>query len=410
MADLGEIVKEAVSNATQNATETVGKKTPATMEGMAVAYGSLVVMAVFPVFFGAVRSVKFHKVKLQKEKTTGQASDKMSYSDAAMFPFLASGTLLVLYTIFKVFSKEDLNRIITAYFYCLGVFALCHLLSPLIAKLIPGSIENVSYRLKFTKGTGRTRVNSIDYSFTTHDVICLVFCSLLGLWYLIQKHWIANNLFGIAFAINGVEMLLLNNMSTGCILLGGLFIYDIFWVFYTDVMVTVAKSFEAPIKLVFPQDFLENGISASNFAMLGLGDIVVPGIFIALLLRFDHSLNRKRNTYFNASFFAYVLGLSVTIFVMHMFKHAQPALLYLVPACLGIPTLIALINGDISALFKYEDLPKQPENEKTGKEKKNKNQGDSKSNSQAPEVKNASNNVSKKKSQNSVSPKDKKKK
>lgn len=62
------------------------------------------------------------------------------------------------------------------------------------------------------------------------------------------QHWIANNLFGIAFAINGVEMLMLNNMLTGCILLGGLFVYDIFWVFYTDVMVTVAKSFEAPIK------------------------------------------------------------------------------------------------------------------------------------------------------------------
>lgn len=40
--------------------------------------------------------------------------------------------------------------------------------------------------------------------------------------------------------------------------------------------------------VVFPQDILENGISADNFAMLGLGDIVVPGIFIALLLRFDH--------------------------------------------------------------------------------------------------------------------------
>lgn len=46
-------------------------------------------------------------------------------------------------------------------------------------------------------------------------------------------------------------MLLLNNMSIGCILLGGLFVYDIFWVFYTDVMVTVAKSFEAPIKSEF---------------------------------------------------------------------------------------------------------------------------------------------------------------
>jgi hypothetical protein len=29
----------------------------------------------------------------------------------------------------------------------------------------------------------------------------------------------------------------------------GLFVYDIFWVFFTPVMVTVAKSFDAPIKV-----------------------------------------------------------------------------------------------------------------------------------------------------------------
>ena len=51
----------------------------------------------------------------------------------------------------------------------------------------------------------------------------------------------------------------LPRVSTGFILLGGLFFYDIFWVFGTDVMITVAKSFEAPIKLVFPQDLLQNG-------------------------------------------------------------------------------------------------------------------------------------------------------
>lgn len=44
------------------------------------------------------------------------------------------------------------------------------------------------------------------------------------------QHWIANNLFGLAFSLNGVELLHLNNVSTGCILLGGLFIYDVFWV------------------------------------------------------------------------------------------------------------------------------------------------------------------------------------
>lgn len=32
----------------------------------------------------------------------------------------------------------------------------------------------------------------------------------------------------------------------------GLFVYDIFWVFFTPVMVSVAKSFDAPIKVGTP--------------------------------------------------------------------------------------------------------------------------------------------------------------
>lgn len=104
---------------------------------------------------------------------------------------------------------------------------------------------------------------------------------------------------------------------------------------------------------MFPQDLLSNGFSANNFAMLGLGDIVIPGIFIALLLRFDHSLKRKTKTYFHATCFAYFVGLMATIFVMHIFKHAQPALLYLVPACLGTPISLALVKGDLKTLFKY---------------------------------------------------------
>lgn len=209
----------------------------------------------------------------------------------------------------------------------------------------------------------------INYEFDTKDLVCLGLSSVVGVWYLLRKHWIANNLFGLAFSLNGVELLHLNNVSTGCILLGGLFIYDIFWVFGTNVMVTVAKSFEAPIKLVFPQDLLEKGLEADNFAMLGLGDIVIPGIFIALLLRFDISLKKNTHTYFYTSFAAYIFGLGLTIFIMHIFKHAQPALLYLVPACIGFPVLVALAKGEVAEMFSYEESnPKDPAAETESKE------------------------------------------
>jgi minor histocompatibility antigen H13 len=157
---------------------------------------------------------------------------------------------------------------------------------------------------------------------------------------------------------------------TGCILLGGLFFYDIFWVFGTNVMVTVAKSFEAPIKLVFPQDLLENGLDAKNMAMLGLGDIVIPGIFVALLLRYDRSLNRNSHCYFYTTFIAYIAGLAFTIFIMHWYKHAQPALLYLVPACLGTPMFLALVRGDLKSMLKYADHPEEEKDDQKEEEKK----------------------------------------
>lgn len=275
----------------------------------------------------------------------------MTQKDAMLFPVIASCALFGLYLFFKFFSKEHINLLLTVYFFFLGIIALSHLLSPVIVHLIPTAIPKIPYHIIFQQGENHKKEYLINYKFSSHDIVCLIIATVIGVWYLFKKHWIANNMFGLAFAVNAVELLYLNKVVTGCILLGGLFFYDIFWVFGTNVMVTVAKSFEAPIKLVFPQDLLENGLNASNFAMLGLGDIVIPGIFIALLLRFDNSLNRKSKTYFYATFIAYFVGLLATIFVMHVFKHAQPALLYLVPVCLGTPLLLALIKGDLKQLF-----------------------------------------------------------
>ena len=70
--------------------------------------------------------------------------------------------------------------------------------------------------------------------------------------------------------------------------------------------------------------------------MLGLGDIVIPGIFVALTLRYDHHRYSKSSPnssftkpYFFAALGAYIIGLITTMTVMHVFKSAQPALLYL---------------------------------------------------------------------------------
>lgn len=162
----------------------------------------------------------------------------MNSKDAMMFPVIASVALFGLYVIFKLFSKDHINLLLTAYFFFLEVLALAHLLSPVIGSLIPSSIPNIPFHIGFTKGKGNQKQDLIDYDFSTHDIVCLIIALVIGIWYLLKKHWIANNLFGVAFAVNGVELLHLNNVVTGLILLSGLFVYDVFWVFGTNVMVS----------------------------------------------------------------------------------------------------------------------------------------------------------------------------
>jgi len=147
-------------------------------------------------------------------------------------------------------------------------------------------------------------------------------------------------------------------------------VYDIFWVFFTPVMVSVAKSFDAPIKLLFP-----TADAARPFSMLGLGDIVIPGIFVALALRFDVSRGIK-NRYFNSAFLGYTVGLTVTIIVMNWFQAAQPALLYIVPGVIGFVAVHCLWNGEIKQLLEFDESKAEAEEageeEQDDKSKENK--------------------------------------
>ena len=65
-----------------------------------------------------------------------------------------------------------------------------------------------------------------------------------------------------------------------------LFFYDIFFVFGTDVMLTVAKGIEGPIKLMFPKNY-STALDKPQYSILGLGDIVIPGAFVSMCLRYD---------------------------------------------------------------------------------------------------------------------------
>jgi minor histocompatibility antigen H13 len=332
----------------------------------ALTYGAILTMAITPIYIGSHLSLK------QKVVET------MSTSDAWKFPFIGSGVLFGLYMLFKLFSKEYINMLLTAYFLCFGILAVWATIKPVFIPIFGGSTGNETdqgnknstnsnnkklWKWSFTPFWSNEPIH-IDWDVS--DVVSLLVSIGIGVWYVMTKHWISNNILGLSFSVQGIALLSLGSYKVGAILLGGLFFYDIFWVFGTDVMVTVAKSFDAPIKLLFPKDLFAETL---QFSMLGLGDIVIPGVFIALLLRFDakRAANKRMfsKTYFLTCYFAYILGLVTTVAVMHLFQAAQPALLYLVPACLGSSFLLATVRGEVGELLAYNEESEHKSNNNT---------------------------------------------
>merc|ERR1712226_177692 len=195
-----------------------------------------------------------------------------------------------------------------------------------------------------------------------------------------SKNWIINNIFGVSFSVVGIRSIGISSYKAGAIMLVGLFLYDIFWVFGSksvfgsNVMVSVAKGVEAPIKLMFPRSM--GGCGTLQHSMLGLGDIVVPGIFIAFLAKWDAVKMGEGKSdsfvYLNTTMGAYTLSLITTLSVMLFFNAAQPALLYIVPYVLIASLVLAFSRGEFKDLWNYvisED--EEPTTaEKNGEEKK----------------------------------------
>ncbi|RKP11072.1 peptidase A22B, signal peptide peptidase, partial [Thamnocephalis sphaerospora] len=356
------------------------------------AYLALGTMAVVPIYFGSYSSLKKIKASSnpQAEKRPEddhessdeeeEEAESLSTEDAYMFPLIGSGVLFSLYLVFRYLNKEYVNYLLTAYFAVIGVAALTKM-GEAVIRGITGIKERACQSQRFRANADHAHVPVLfDVRFTRLHMVSAVASLGCTIYYAWTKNWVASNLFGLAFATSAVQLIALDSFKTGIILLSGLFFYDIFWVFGTEVMVSVARNFDAPIKVVFPKVLFVAAGEKLQFTMLGLGDIVIPGIFVALCLRYDQYLALRSKTppthkrpfdfpkpYFYGCFIAYVLGLATTVFVMHTFKAAQPALLYLSPACTLSSVIVAVTRGELGQLFKYSAEDKD---EKKSKETK----------------------------------------
>eukprot|EP01087_Luapelamoeba_hula_P008789 TRINITY_DN2223_c0_g1_i5.p1 TRINITY_DN2223_c0_g1~~TRINITY_DN2223_c0_g1_i5.p1 ORF type:complete len:267 (+),score=28.05 TRINITY_DN2223_c0_g1_i5:315-1115(+) len=187
-------------------------------------------------------------------------------------------------------------------------------------------------------------------------------------WLVTQDEYL-NNVLGISLCVLCISIIQVPNMKVCTIIFIGLFVYDIFWVFYSsyffgeNVMLSVAtKQAANPVNYI-AEKFNITGIAPvvrlpvklmTRRAMLGLGDIFVPGLLMANAYMFGKRKRRtphERNIYFIGATVGYTIGLIITMYIAFVWHVAQPALLYLVPATLLPLFAIAFYRKDFHDLW-----------------------------------------------------------
>lgn len=273
---------------------------------------STFVISILLIVYGSFRSLNLEQENREKDKdkqyaatTDGENNvQTIDACQAAFLPIGASASLLIMFLFFD--SLQMVFAICTA---VLATVAFAFLLLPMCQYLI----RPCSTGQKISFGVcGRFTAAEILSFFLSFMIVCI---------WVLTGHWLLMDALGMGLCVAFIALVRLPSLKVSTLLLVGLLVYDVFWVFFSsyifsaNVMVKVAtRPAENPVglfakklhlsgfmrdapklslpgKLVFPS--IQN---SSHFSMLGLGDIVMPGLLLCFVLRYDAYKKTQTNS------------------------------------------------------------------------------------------------------------------
>ncbi|KAJ8312819.1 hypothetical protein KUTeg_010192 [Tegillarca granosa] len=344
---------------------------------------STFVISILLIVYGSFRSLNLEQEnrdkEKEKEKLTGAPATEnegnmqtIDTCQAAFLPIGASVSLLIMFLFFD--SLQMVFAICTA---VLATVAFAFLLLPMCQYMIRpcSSGQKISFGV-----CGR---------FTAAEILsfCLSFF-IVCIWVL-TGHWLLMDALGMGLCVAFIALVRLPSLKVSTLLLCGLLIYDVFWVFFSsyifsaNVMVKVAtRPAENPVglfakklhltglmrdapklslpgKLVFPS--MQN---SSHFSMLGLGDIVMPGLLLCFVLRYDAYKKSQvtmldvgvpppptyvqKVTYFHCSLIGYFLDFDLMTFDP-VYNYMYEEVLYFI--LVGLLTATVSSEGDLRRMW-----------------------------------------------------------
>jgi hypothetical protein len=223
----------------------------------------------------------------------------------------------------------------------------------------------ISWYLKILLGKSTSKIfeylKKEIYEIKVYKYISIIITFLIVYFWFVTRFWILNNILAYCLVFSILSLLLIKDFFICIVLLSCVFVYDAFWVFFShmifsqNVMVTVATSLNLPIKIEFPLLFINNPIKGCM--LLGLGDIVLPGMVIKYCKRFDSIKNKNdKYSYYQTSIILYHVSLFLAFIMMFAFNHSQPVMFYISPIFIIGLSIKAYIMGDWNDFWRGKNL------------------------------------------------------
>ncbi|KAG2425833.1 hypothetical protein HXX76_013458 [Chlamydomonas incerta] len=250
-------------------------------------------LAVCTIYIGAHRGL------------TTRQRQQITLKEGILAPVLASASLFGFYLLIKYLPDFNPQMFLNAYFWMLGSFAIGGAAMPVLRQL-GGPLGEKSIKFDVPEGW---LLDEAGHSITRAelaptDIVSVALALGLSSAELASGHsnFTLNNLIATLVATDILQLIGPRSFRTAGLLLLGLLVYDVFWVFGSpkvigdNVMLTVATSdvITGPTRILFPRipgggSTAEPAAAAFPFSLLGLGDIAVPGLLACLALRYDAS-------------------------------------------------------------------------------------------------------------------------
>jgi hypothetical protein len=330
--------------------------------------------ALFVMWYGSKRSKSspLDSPDVQEE-AGGEENTSIQLKQAIIMPVLGSVSLVVLFYF--------LNIIYWLLVVILGIAVFVSMIY-VWQPIVDGIIIDILHREPTKKFNILTRWCDPT---PVSTLIAMIFSLIMVVIWIVTNNWAVIDFLAICNGIASLSFMRVPNLKIASILLGLFFVYDVFWVFFShlifkeSVMVSVATkslSLGLPIVIKYPKlNYLWNATNyivmpnplnelvhryvtlatsdyTINWFIIGMGDLILPGVWINFLYRLDDRMGKSwKSGYFLTGMVGYTLGMFATQIAVFLMRQGQPALLYLVPFILVPVTIQGRIKNELHILW-----------------------------------------------------------